>query len=158
MTVLRKATQFLNPGKTPVTAFDAPLFALAKLVQWKWPNGKDKHVVMLGGLHIEMAIWNTLGDYLDSSGWTTALTQAGVASSGTADCFLSAARLTRTRHGHQVSALALSKLQHDAFLSNEGWRQKRLGDSKWFKRVLHSILGYCAQNGVNGANICQGPS
>ena len=45
---------------------------------------------------------------------------AGVASSGTADSFLSTAHLTRTRHGHQVSALALSKLQHDAFLSNEG--------------------------------------
>ena len=135
MTVLRKVTQFLNPGQTPVTAFDAPLFALAKLVQWKWPDmhGEDKHVVMLGGLHIEMAIWNTLGDYLDSSGWTTALHQAGVASSGTADSFLSAAHLTRTRHGNQVSALALSKLQHDAFLSNEGlhdeetkvaWRQQ----------------------------------
>ena len=27
MTVLRKATQFLNPGQTPVTTFDAPLFA-----------------------------------------------------------------------------------------------------------------------------------
>ena len=74
---------------------------------------------MLGGLHTEMAVWNTLGDYLEDSGWTAALTQAGVASSGTADSFLKAAHLTRTRHGHQVCALALSKLQHDAFLSSE---------------------------------------
>ena len=35
MTVQQKATQFLNPGQIPVTAFDAPLFALAKMVQWK---------------------------------------------------------------------------------------------------------------------------
>ena len=44
MTVQQKATQFLNPGQIPVTAFDAPLFALAKLVQWKWPDthGEDK--------------------------------------------------------------------------------------------------------------------
>ena len=74
---------------------------------------------MLGGLHIEFAIWNTFGDYLESSGWTTALTRAGVASSGTADSFLKAAHLTRTRHGHQISALALSKLQQDAFLYTE---------------------------------------
>ena len=38
LTVLRKVTQFLNPGQTPATAFDAPSFALAKLVQWKWPD------------------------------------------------------------------------------------------------------------------------
>ena len=76
MNVQQIATQFLNTGQIPVTAFDAPLFALAKLVQWKWPDthGEDKHVVMMGGLHIEMAMWNTFGDYLEGSGWTTALT------------------------------------------------------------------------------------
>ena len=88
-------------------------------MQWKWPDthGEDKHVIMMGGLHIEMAMWNTFGDYLEGSGWTTALTQANVASSGTADSFLNASHLTRTRHGHQVSLLALHKLQDDAFLS-----------------------------------------
>lgn len=88
------------------------LSALAKQVQWKWPDthGEDRYVVMLGGLHIEMAVWNTFGDYLQDSRWTTALTQAGVASSGTADSFLKAAHLTRPRHGHQVSALALFKM------------------------------------------------
>lgn len=34
-----------------------------------------------------MALWNTLGDFLDSSGWTTALCEAEIAS-GTADSFL----------------------------------------------------------------------
>jgi len=38
--------------------FDAPLFALAKLIQWKWPDtyGENKFVAIFGGLHIEMAI------------------------------------------------------------------------------------------------------
>ena len=60
-------------------------------MQWKWPDthGEDKYVVMMGGLHIEMAMWNTFGDYLEGSG-----------SSGTADSFLNASHLTRTRHGH----------------------------------------------------------
>lgn len=144
MTVQHRATEFLNPGQIPVTAFDAPLYALAKQVQWKWPDthGEDKYVVMLGGLHIEMAIWNTLGDYLEDSGWTIALTQAGIASSGTADSFLKAAHLTRTRHGHQVCALALYKLQQDAFLSTEAlhdeenkeaWRQEMVEKSPTFQ-------------------------
>ena len=34
MDVQRQATEFLNPGQIPVTAVDAPLYALAKLVQW----------------------------------------------------------------------------------------------------------------------------
>ena len=97
---------------------------------------------MLGGLHIEMTIWNTYGDYLEASGWTTALTQAGITSSGTADSFLKAAHLTRTRHAHQVSALALTKLQHDAFLrtvgphdenSKEAWRQAMISKSPTFQ-------------------------
>ena len=144
MVVQRHATEFLNPGQIPVTAFDAPLYALAKQVQWKWPatHGENRHAVMLGGIHIEMAVWSTLGDYLEDSGWTAALTQAGIASSGTADSFLRAAHLTRTRHGHQVCALALLKLQQDAFLSSEtlhdeenieAWRQKMVEKSPTFQ-------------------------
>ena len=145
MTVQLQATQFLNPGQIPVTAVDAPLYALAKLVQWKWPatHGEDKHVVMMDGLHIEMAMWTTIGDYLEASGWTTALTQANVASSGTADSFLRASHLTRTRHGHQVSVLALSKLQEEAFSSGthesydedakEAWRQSMIKSSPTFQ-------------------------
>ena len=89
-----------------------------------------------------MAIWNTFGDYLEASGWTTALTQAGIGSFGTADSFLKAAHLTRTRHAHQVSALALAKLQQDAFLCTEGphdentkeaWRQAMISKSPTFQ-------------------------
>ena len=70
---------------------------------------------MLGGLHTEMALWNALGDLLDGSGWTAALTEAEVASAGMTDSFLKAAHLTRTRHVHQVTLLALHKLRSEAF-------------------------------------------
>ena len=33
MNMLKKATQFLNPGQISIISLDAPLFALAKLVQ-----------------------------------------------------------------------------------------------------------------------------
>lgn len=122
MNVVKNATDFLNPGQIPITTFDQPLFAIAKFVQWKWPNthGEKMHVVMLGGLHTEMALWNTLGDLLDGSGWTTALAEAGVASAGTADSYLKVTHLTRTRHAHQVTLLTLRKLLKEAFLNSEG--------------------------------------
>lgn len=99
MDVLREATSFLNPGQVPVITLDQPLFALAKAIQWKWPveYGEDKFVVMFGGLHLEMAMWSTVGDLLDGSGWTTILTEAEVASSGIAQSLLKASHLTRTR-------------------------------------------------------------
>ena len=94
--IQRRAIEWINPGQIPVTTFDQPLFALAKLVQWKWPDvyGESVHVVMMGDLHLEMALWNTLGDVLEDSGWTTALSEVEVASSGTADSFLKVAHLT----------------------------------------------------------------
>ena len=47
----------LNPGQTPVMVSDQLLFALAKQIQWQWPEsyGEYKFVVMFGGLHVEMA-------------------------------------------------------------------------------------------------------
>ena len=56
-------------------AVDQPLFALAKQIQWQWPEsyGVDKFVVMFGGLHIEMTVLKVLGDLLKGSGWTGAL-------------------------------------------------------------------------------------
>ncbi len=87
MEIVQQITDHLNPGQIPVTAFDQPLFALAKMIQWRWPDshGENKHVVMFGGLHIEMDLWNTIRDFLDGSCWTTALSDAGIASTGTAE-------------------------------------------------------------------------
>jgi len=59
MEMQRKATAYLNPGQIPITAFDQPLFAIEKFVQWNRPlvHGQSRHVVLFGGLHIEMALW-----------------------------------------------------------------------------------------------------
>ena len=99
MDVISQVTTFLNPGQVPVITVDQPLFALAKCIQWKWPAvyGEEKFIVMFGGLHLEMGMWNTVGDLLDGSGWTGILTEADVASSGIANSLLKASHLTRTR-------------------------------------------------------------
>ena len=98
--------QYLNPGQIPVTTFDQPLFALAKLVQWKWPESQVRQSMWLCwgvSIHAETALWNTLGDMLEGSGWITALTEAEVATSGIAESFLKCSHLTRTKHAHHRS-------------------------------------------------------
>eukprot|EP00112_Aurelia_sp_Birch-Aquarium-sp1_P024416 Seg771.7 transcript_id=Seg771.7/GoldUCD/mRNA.D3Y31 product="hypothetical protein" protein_id=Seg771.7/GoldUCD/D3Y31 len=107
--VTRQVIDHLNPYQTPVLTFDQPLYALAKQIQWKWPQnyGEDQFFAMLGGLHIEMAYQKAIGDWLQGSGWVSVIEQASIASSGTAESFLKASHLSRTRRMHQVSAAAL---------------------------------------------------
>ena len=65
MDVVKSAFEHLNNREQiPVLTFDQPLFALAKQIQWKWPEkyGNEKLVVMFDGLHIEMAALKTIGD------------------------------------------------------------------------------------------------
>lgn len=90
MDVIKNAVEHINAGQVPVIAFDQPLFAIAKQIQCKWPKkyGEDKFGVMFGGLHIEMAILKTIGDWLKGSGWTQALLQAEISTPRTVDSFL----------------------------------------------------------------------
>ena len=70
---------------------------------------------MFGCLHLEKGPWIALGDLLASSGWTDGLVDADVATSGTADSFIQCTHITRTRHAHQLTVLALSALQKNAY-------------------------------------------
>ena len=94
----------------PVLTLSQPLFVIANLIQRNRRDvcGEGKFVILLGGLHIEMAVMTTLGDLTDGSGWTHALTQADVVTAGTAESFLQTSHVKRTRHAHQVSATALT--------------------------------------------------
>ena len=102
MDMIKLAVQKLNPAQVPVIT----TLAIAKKIQWNWPEnyGENQFVIVLGGLHIEMAGLKVIGDWLEDSGWVEALVQAKVASAGTADSFLKASHVTRMRHAHQVTA------------------------------------------------------
>lgn len=117
MNVIRSAVKYVNPVQVPVIAFDQPLFALAKQLQWELPNthGEDHLVVMFGALHVEMAAFRALGKWLTGSGWTEVLSNAGVATPGVSDSLLVASHLTKTRRAHQITAAALHLLQHQAY-------------------------------------------
>ena len=51
---------------------------------------------LLGGLHIEMALWSTMRDLLRGSGWPEVLTDAGIVKTKTAAAaFLTASNVIR---------------------------------------------------------------
>ena len=79
MELVKKTTEHINPHQAPVLVVDQPLYGLAKKMKWTFPDifGEDKFVVMLGGLHIEMALWSTMGDLLHGSGWPETLKKLG---------------------------------------------------------------------------------
>lgn len=146
MSIVQKNVEFLNPGQTAVIAFDQPLFTIAKKIQWNFPltHGEDKLVIMFGGLHIEMAALKTIGDWLEDSGWTEALVEAEIASAGTAESFLKASHIARTRHAHQVTVGSLYILMQKAYMDYRNkidteplefqmWRAARSSDSPTFQ-------------------------
>ena len=49
MDVVKTAVNKMNPGQVSVVTFDQLLYAIAKQVQWNWPNthGENLFVVML---------------------------------------------------------------------------------------------------------------
>src|SRR6218665_385514 len=113
MDVVKAAVSKLNPGQVPVITFDQPPYALAKLIQWNWPEsyGVSKFVIMLGGLHTEMAALKALGSFLGGSGWVEAVTEAGLVTPGSAEALLSASHVRRCRRVHEVTLAALHILQ-----------------------------------------------
>ncbi|KAG7163357.1 hypothetical protein Hamer_G004492 [Homarus americanus] len=62
-----------------------------------------------------MAALRMAGSWLQGSGWAETLVQIDIASPGTANSFLKAAHVTRTRRGHQITAATLNILQHKAY-------------------------------------------
>ena len=151
MSILQSVTAYLNPEQIPVMACDCPIFAKAKYIQWMWPGShrEDKIVIMFGGLHLEMTMWKMLGDCLADSGWTAALSEAGIASSGIVESFLKVSHLTRTRHAHQITIAALFKLQREAYsliddsprISYEEWRLSMIEKSPTFQ-FWDSAMGF----------------
>ena len=84
MKAIKSAVEHINPSKIPVIAGDQLLFALTKQIQWTLCEmyNEDQYVIILGGLHIEMAALKMLGKWLSCSGWAEALCNAGVATQG----------------------------------------------------------------------------
>ncbi len=71
---------------------------------------------MLGGLHIEMALWATMGDFLQGSGWPEVLAEAGIALTvAAAISYLRANDPMRIRYAHQITVMVLDSLLKQAY-------------------------------------------
>ena len=121
MWLIKQSINFLNPGQIPVVTLDQPLYAIAKKVQWTWPNEfeEDDFVLVLGGLHIEMVFMSMIGDVLEGSGWVDALIKSGLGSPGLVESFLSSSYLKRTRYAHEVTAGSLYSLLQQVYQESD---------------------------------------
>ena len=112
---------FLNPGQIPVVALDQRLYTIAKKVQWTCPNefGEDHFVVVLGGMHVEMAFMPMIGDVLEGSGRVDALIKSGLGSPRVVESSLSLSHVKRTRYAHEVTACTLYSLLQQAYQESD---------------------------------------
>ena len=77
--------------------------------------GEDKLVVMMGGLHVEMALLKVIDDFLEGSGWTAVMTSASVMTERRADSLQKGSQTSRSQWAHQVTAAALYTFQGKAY-------------------------------------------
>jgi hypothetical protein len=146
MHLTMQGTEALNPGQTPVLGGDQPLYAIAKQLQWAFPDtmGEDKLVLMMGALHIEDKMHLMIGKLLRDSGWSNILTQAQVLTSGRAQSVLDEHHIKRTRYAHQVSVMGLYLLSQKSYSnycsdvegppeSLEMWAQRSRTHNSMFK-------------------------
>ena len=141
MDIIKQILLLIHPEQAPVITADQPVYTLGKQIQWMYPDlyREDKLVMMMGGLHIEMAFLDAIGDWLEGSGWAEVLVKAQVNTPGRAESFLSGKQVKRSRYAHQVSCAGLHLLLQDAFvrsgsvLSLELWISAKLEASVQFK-------------------------
>ena len=140
MKVVKMAIHHVNRSQVPVIALDQPLFALAKQLQWSLAEfNEDRFVVMLGGLHIEMAAFKMLGKWVSGSGWAEVICNAGVATQGVAESFLTASHITRTRRAHQVTAASLFVLMRTAYKDYKAGMkedERPMSEEEWKKAMV----------------------
>ena len=119
MDIVKSSTEFGNPQQTPFLTLDQPLYALAKQIQWNWPDeyGEDKIFIFLDGLHIEMAFARAIGTWLDGSGWSEAIHRSQVTGSGRAESFIS---VSRQNYGQTPSYIGFTSSTRET-LRLSGW-------------------------------------
>ena len=118
MDIIAQTTGHVNSGQIPVLTADQPLYAIAKKnFRWTWPEkyGETQYNLMVGGLHIEMAMLSVIGEWLDGSGWTCAMTVANVTTEGRAIGLQRGLHISKHQWAHQVTAAALFQLLNRSY-------------------------------------------
>ena len=69
----------------------------------------------LGVMHTEKMLCSVSGDWLDGSGWSTALTNSGISTSGKAQTFIGLHHICRSHYMYEVSVAALYMFMKKAY-------------------------------------------
>lgn len=141
MLIVKKATEFVNPGQIPIIEGDCPLYALQKKCQWLFPEevGESKMVCFIGFLHIEMASQECGGKLLAGSGWERMFHHAKIFTSGVAASLLGGKHIKRTRYAYQLTLAWLHVLEIQAY--QEFCRQSsgpHIAFEMWEQRLANS--------------------
>ena len=75
-------------------------------------------LMMMGPLHIEMALLSLIGDWLESSGWVETLVKANISTSGKPVSFLKGNHPKRSRYAHQVTCALLESSNDEGNLTD----------------------------------------
>ena len=83
----------------------------------------------MGALHIQMALLNTIGDWLEGSGWLGVFNKVKISTHGRVDSFLLRSHVKRTRYAHLISLFALRStapevLQESGCRFNDDWKNQ----------------------------------
>lgn len=113
----KKATDHVNPGQTPVSVVDLPLYVQQKKAQKLFPEdlGEDKFVCMLGMLHTEMVLQECGGQLMGGSGWETMFHMVGIFPPGVAKSLLGGHHIKRTRQAYNLTVAWLHILEDRAY-------------------------------------------
>ena len=85
------------------------------MIQWPFPyEFKDKYFAFMGGLHLEMATQNCIGQLLKGTGVDTVRSQAALDITGLTTAVCDANNIKKARYTLQVLAVCLTSLLLDA--------------------------------------------
>ena len=108
MNLVKEAVEHLNPDQTPVLTMDQPLSAIAKEIQWLWPDSfsNNNYVIMIGvgGGSGGVFMFEMAGRVVE---WFWVAKCNHNYWNSVAESFVKACCLAKTRHAHQVTAESL---------------------------------------------------
>ena len=141
MKIIAKTLKSVNPEQKPIVTADQPVYALAKQIQWQYPNvfGEDRMIVMMSDLHTEMATMAMIGDWLEGSEWANLFVAAGISTPGTCDVYLKGHNVKHCRYAHQVSVAALY------YLLKKIWEEQTASSETTFSDWITERRAKCSQ-------------
>ena len=140
MKKMMEATEYANPGQTPVLAADSPIYRALKKLQRLYPDevGEKKLVLFLGLLHFEMMKQEVGGKLMGGSGWAQMFAEAGIFTPGVCNSLTGGKYVKRTREAYEIT-LIWNEIQKDFAYSDYCNSQPAPHSSKeeWLQKLVN---------------------